>query len=83
MPFKIGDRVAVTGKYPFDRDYPFAHGADTDLWTLTGVVVASEYGYTDDKYIFVMPIDSAYWPRKEHFDPLPYWHFLPEELRKV
>lgn len=84
MDFKIGDRVEVTNKYPADKDYPFAHTEDTQFWGLIGTVVASEFGYIDDKYVFVEPFGLfSNWPRKQRFDPLPYWHFLPEELRKV
>jgi hypothetical protein len=86
MDFKIGDVVQVTNKYPSDKDYPYAHTDDIQLWGLHGTVVASEFGYTDDKYVFVQPLTSPFaddWPRKKQFDPLPYWHFTPEELRKV
>lgn len=85
MDFKIGDRVLVTSRYPSDRDYPIAHGEDAQLWGLAGTVVASEFGYVDDKYVFVQPVGvfQTDWPRKERFDPNPYWHFLPDEIRKV
>lgn len=79
--FNIGDHVRVTRLYPVDRDYPIAHELDTYLWGCTGTVVTSEGGYTDEKYVFVLP-DGLFndWPRKERWDTLPYWHLLPEEL---
>jgi len=84
MALEIGDRVEVTRKYPIDKDYPFAHADDTQLWGLQGTVVASEFGYVDDKYVFVEPFGLfSGWPHKQRFDPESFWHFLPEELRKV
>lgn len=85
MNFNIGDRVRITHKYPADRDYPIPHELDTALWGCLGTVVSSEDGYTDDAYVFVLPVGvfNSDWPRKERFDPLPYWHFLPEELERV
>lgn len=77
--FKNGDRVRITNKYPHDRDYPIAHTSDADMWGLIGVVVGN-----DDKYVFVEPLGLFNdWPRKERFDPLTEWHFLPDELAKV
>jgi len=85
MDFKIGDKVQVTGQYPADKDYPFPHTDDTQFWGLQGTVVASEFGYIDDKYVFVQPLGvfTNNWPNKEKFDPLSYWHFLEEEVRKI
>jgi hypothetical protein len=82
--FKTGDRVKIVRTYPIDRDYQIPHEADAAMWGLVGTVVVSEFGYTDDKYVFVEPLGLfTDWPRKERFDPLLYWHFLTEELEKV
>jgi hypothetical protein len=85
--FALGDVVQVTNKYPSDKDYPYpyAYTENTQLWGLQGVVVASEFGYIDEKYVFVQPLGGLTfdWPRKQRFDPESFWHFLPEELKKV
>jgi len=84
MPFKLGDRVKVTRAYPVDRDYPIPHSLDAAMWGLQGTVVASEFGYVDEKYVFVKPLGLFNdWPRKEPFDPLPYWHFTEDELQRI
>lgn len=84
MTFKVGDRVQVTRDFPSDKDYPIAHAEDAAMWGLQGTVVASEFGYIDDTYVFVLPHGLFNdWPRKEHFDPLPYWHFLPDEIKRA
>ena len=79
MAFKIGDRVKVSREYPADSDHPIAHADEAAMWGLMGDVIGK-----DDKYVFVMPygLFSA-WPRKERFDPIPHWHFLPEELSRI
>jgi len=84
-PFKVGDNVKVARTYPIDRDYPITHSEDVDMWGLLGTVVASEYGYIDSVYVFVEPKGFLFnnWPKKQRFDPLTYWHFLPEELDHV
>lgn len=84
MTFKIGDRVKVSRNYPADMEHPIAHADEASMWGLIGDVVASEFGYTDSKYIFVLPygLFNA-WPKKEKFDLLPYWHFTSEELERA
>lgn len=85
MDFNIGDRVRVARTYPSDRDYPIPHELDVELWGCIGIVVASDRDWCDDKYVFVLPEGALMnnWPHKERFDPLPYWHFYPQELEKL
>ena len=79
MMFKIGDRVKVSRKYPYDMEHPIAHADESEMWGLIGDIIGQ-----DDVFFWVEPFGLFNtWPKKQKFDPLSYWHFTEVELERA